>query len=104
MTVKVEKKRGGNTRKKLTVKEIQEVNIQYPLVNKPKVRTVLTVSARGSGLCMYIPKETCDLYGIIAGHVLVVQIEEHYRKPREKDDSEKDREKKEVDFEKGEIQ
>jgi hypothetical protein len=76
----VRKKRGGNRHKILDPAEIQEVTVPFPLVNKPKVRLALTVSARGSGLCMYIPKEDCDLYGIIAGHILVVKIDEHYRK------------------------
>jgi hypothetical protein len=77
-------KRGGNRHKTMVPKDVSpEVTVKYPLVNKPKLRTVLTVSARGSGLCMYIPKETCELYGIIAGHMLVVDIEEHYRKRQE---------------------
>lgn len=75
-----EKKRGGNRRKTPSIKEVKETFIPYPLVNKPKLRLALTISARGSGLCMYIPKEDCDLYGFIAGHVLVVRIDEHYKK------------------------
>jgi hypothetical protein len=76
----VRKKRGGNRHPTIKPEEVKEVIVPYPLVNKPKVRLALTVSARGSGLCMYIPKEDCDLYGIIAGHILVVKIDEHYRK------------------------
>lgn len=80
---KIREKRGGDKRKRPTLKELKEVIVRYPLVNRPKLRLVLTVSARGSGLCMYIPKEDCDLFGIIAGHVLVVKIDEHYKKNQE---------------------
>ena len=86
MEIEFKTKRGGNRHKTLKLEEVKEVIIPYPLVNKPKVRLVLTVSARGSGLCMYIPKEECDLYGIISGHILVVKIDEHYKKRREEDD------------------
>ena len=74
------KRRGGNRRK---TPDPTKIIVPYPLVNKPKLRLNLTVSARGSGLCMYIPKEACDLYQILSGHILVVEIQEHYRKRQE---------------------
>ncbi len=83
MEIEVKKKRGGNRHKILDPVSLEDVIVPFPLVNKPKLRLALTVSARGSGLCMYIPKEECDLYGIIAGHILVVKIDEHYRKRQE---------------------
>lgn len=54
----------------------------FDLLNKPNLRLNLTVSARGSGLCLYLPKDTCQLFGIVAGHVIVTELAEHY-KPRE---------------------
>jgi len=39
----------------------------------------LAVSARGDGLCLYLPKKLCMLYGILAGDRIKVQLREHYR-------------------------
>lgn len=39
----------------------------------------LPVSARGSGLCLYLPKSLCELYGFIAGDRVKVQLRDHYR-------------------------
>jgi hypothetical protein len=103
MEKELKKKRGGNRHPTIKLEEIKETIASYPLVNKPKVRLPLTVSARGTGLCMYIPKETCDLFGIIAGHVLVVQIDEHHMKRRE-DDAEQVERKTENDLQEGDLE
>jgi hypothetical protein len=102
MEIERKTKRGGNRHPTLKIEAINEALVSYPLVNKPKVRLPLTVSARGTGLCMYIPKETCDLYGIIAGHVLVVQIDEHHKKRLEAD-RESIEKKVENDLEEGDL-
>jgi hypothetical protein len=39
----------------------------------------LKVSARGDGLCLYLPKALCEVHGIVAGHRLKVQIRDHFR-------------------------
>lgn len=69
------KKRGGS-RRKPPVLQVTE----FELVNRPKVRANITVSARGSGLCLYLPKNICALWGIQAGHVIVADLQEHYKK------------------------
>jgi hypothetical protein len=45
----------------------------------------LSVSARGAGLCLYLPKDICDVYGLIAGDMLKIQMLDHFRKLREEE-------------------
>jgi len=45
----------------------------------------LPVSSRGEGLCLYLPKDICELYGLIAGDRLTVKMLDHYRKIREEE-------------------
>jgi hypothetical protein len=46
----------------------------------------LPVSSRGSGLCLYLPKDICQVYGLIAGDRLTVKMLDHYRKIREQEE------------------
>jgi hypothetical protein len=43
----------------------------------------LGVPARGDGLCLYLPKDLCNLYDLIAGDRMKVHLLEHFRKRRE---------------------
>jgi hypothetical protein len=78
---KAASKRGGNRRKTPDPSEVP-----YPLVNKPKFRGNFSVSSRGTGLVVYLPKDTCEVYDIMSGDVLILTIEEHYRKRRPDED------------------
>ena len=40
----------------------------------------INVSARGTGLCLYLDKSFVELYAIFAGDALKVQFKQHYRK------------------------
>jgi len=60
------------------------MNQAYEKIGEIKEVTTLQVSARGSGLCLYLPKQLCETYGVIAGHRLKVAIGDHFRpKPSE---------------------
>jgi len=80
MTEQEKRKRGGNRR---ATPDPAIVQTNFNLVNKPNTRVPITVSARGSGLCLYLSKDTCALYGIKAGHIIVAGLLEHYVKKRE---------------------
>lgn len=57
---------------------------QYDLIGKINVTIEGRVSARGSGLCLSIPKDLSAVHNIIAGDHLKFQITDHYReKPSE---------------------
>jgi hypothetical protein len=51
------------------------------------LREVLTlpVSARGEGLCLYLPKDFCTTHGFLSGDRLTVRMLDHYRKLREEE-------------------
>jgi hypothetical protein len=51
----------------------------YQEVQKIGETMTLSVSARGTGLCIYLPKQFVDLYGLWASDILKVQFKEHYR-------------------------
>ena len=40
----------------------------------------INVSARGTGLCLYLSKPFIELYAIRAGDALKIQFKQHYRK------------------------
>jgi hypothetical protein len=40
----------------------------------------LPVSSRGSGLCLYLPKDICEVYGLISGDMLKIRMLDHFRK------------------------
>jgi len=56
---------------------------EWENIDKLKEVQTLPVSARGAGLCLYLPKDICDVYGLIAGDMLTVRMLDHYRKARE---------------------
>jgi hypothetical protein len=51
----------------------------YEKIGEIREMITLQVSARGEGLCLYLPKQLCETYGIIAGHRLKVMIRDHFR-------------------------
>jgi antitoxin component of MazEF toxin-antitoxin module len=51
----------------------------YKNIGKIKEVITLQVSARGNGLCLYLPKQLCETYGIHAGHRLKVVIRDHFQ-------------------------
>ncbi len=55
---------------------------EWDLIEKIYEIVTLPVSARGDGLCLYLPKDLCDLHGIIAGDRIKTLLNEHYRKER----------------------
>ena len=56
---------------------------EWEIIGKIYEITTLPVSARGDGLCLYLPKDLCNLYGLIAGDRVKVTLNEHFRKKRE---------------------
>lgn len=57
----------------------------YENIGEIKEVITLQVSARGEGLCLYLPGKLCETYGIIAGHRLKISIRDHFR-PRTHDE------------------
>jgi hypothetical protein len=51
----------------------------YQEVQKIGETMTLSISARGTGLCIYLPKQFVDLYGLWSGDILKCQFKEHYR-------------------------
>jgi len=51
----------------------------YEKIGEIKEVITLQVSARGNGLCLYLPKQLCETYGVAAGHRLKVVIRDHFR-------------------------
>ena len=58
---------------------------EWEIVEKINELVTLPVSARGDGLCLYLPKDLCNLHGLIAGDRVKVGLNEHYRKRREEE-------------------
>lgn len=52
---------------------------EYELIGKINVTIEGRASARGSGLCLAIPKDLASVHNIIAGDHLKFQITDHYR-------------------------
>jgi hypothetical protein len=52
-------------------------------INVLKETETLPVSARGAGLCLYLGKDLCEVYGLLAGDMLKVEMLDHFRKIRE---------------------
>jgi hypothetical protein len=55
---------------------------EWDVLGKVDELITLPVSARGDGLCLYLPKDLCQLYGLIAGDRMKVALREHFRKRR----------------------
>jgi hypothetical protein len=58
---------------------------EWEKVDVLKEVQTLPVSARGAGLCLYLPKDLCEVYGLIAGDMLKVQMLDHFRKIRDEE-------------------
>lgn len=58
---------------------------EWENIGKLKEVHTLPVSARGAGLCLYLPKDICDVYGLISGDMLTVKMLDHFRKVKEED-------------------
>jgi len=61
-------------------KPIQRAFSEWDMIGKLKEIITLSVSARGTGLCLYIPKITAETYGLIAGDRIKVSLNNHFRK------------------------
>ena len=61
-------------------KPIQRAFSEWEQIGKIKEITTLPVSARGTGLCLYISKVAADTYGIVAGDRIKTSLNEHFRK------------------------
>jgi hypothetical protein len=50
-----------------------------------RIREIITlsVSSRGNGLCMYLPKDFCEVYGIVSGDRIKIEFREHFKKRRQ---------------------
>jgi len=51
----------------------------FEKIGEIKETRTLNVSARGDGLCLYLPKEFCELYGIVAGDKIKTRLADHFR-------------------------
>jgi antitoxin component of MazEF toxin-antitoxin module len=56
---------------------------EFGVVQEINERLTLRVSARGAGLCIYLPKSLTETYGVKAGHKLKIDIKEHFVRIRE---------------------
>lgn len=57
----------------------------WEIVDKIDEKLTLQVSARGDGLCLYLPKDLCDVYRLIAGDRVKVGLGEHFRRRRQEE-------------------
>jgi hypothetical protein len=55
----------------------------WEVLQKIDENITLQVSARGDGLCLYLPKDLTSLYGLLSGDRIKVALKQHYRKRRE---------------------
>jgi len=62
---------------------------QFEEIGKVGLTLLMTVSARGSGFYLYIPKGVCDTFGIRVGDRLEVQIGKIRRLKTVKQEAEK---------------
>lgn len=69
-------------------KERQRRISDWERIGVLKETQTLPVSARGAGLCLYLPKDLCEVYGLIAGDRLKVELRDHFRKIREEEEKE----------------
>jgi len=57
----------------------------WELVGNVKETITLSISTRGDGLCIYLTKDLCDVYGLKAGDMIKITLRDHFRKlPKEK--------------------
>jgi len=61
---------------------------EWEKIGDLKETITLSVSSRGTGLCFYIPKTQCDVYGLISGDLIKVSLRDHFRKRRPEDEEE----------------
>ncbi len=52
---------------------------EFSLLEEVRETRTLKVSARGRGLCLYLPKDLTEVHGVVSGDRLKVQFREHYR-------------------------
>ena len=58
---------------------------EWDIIAKLDEVVTLPVSARGEGMCFYLPKDLCELYGFICGDRIQVALKKHFRKRREEE-------------------
>jgi len=56
---------------------------QWEEIGDLKETVTLSVSTRGNGVCVYLPKDITDVYGVLSGDMLKVSLRNHFRKRRE---------------------
>jgi len=59
---------------------------KFRLVGKIDETHSLRVSARGEGLCLYLPKSLVELYGLLSGDKVKAQLKEHFRPAKKEED------------------
>lgn len=57
----------------------------FERIGEIKETRSLRVSARGDGLCLYLPKGLCEVYDIISGDKIKAHLTDHYR-PKKKEE------------------
>lgn len=65
-----------NRKKSSTFRRFSE----WDRIDVLKEDQTLPVSSRGAGLCLYLPKDICEVYGLIAGDMLKIRMLDHFRK------------------------
>jgi len=63
---------------------------EFEEIGKVGLTLLMTVSARGTGFYLYIPKGVCDTFGIRVGDRLEVQIGKIRRLKTAREEAEKD--------------
>jgi len=67
---------------------------KWKVVREIKERRTLNVSSHGRGFYLYLPKDLCEVYGIIGGDRIKAQLLELFKRDY---DAEEGREKAETD-------
>jgi len=55
---------------------------EYQEIGKIGHEALLNVTTKGTGLCLYLPKDIVDVHGIMASDRIEVKLERHYRQKR----------------------
>jgi hypothetical protein len=69
-------------KKKVVIRRLSD----WERIDVLKEDQTLPVSSRGSGLCLYLPKDICEVYGLISGDMLKIRMLDHFRKSKPETD------------------
>jgi hypothetical protein len=86
MEVRGELRGGFRKRKKAPPFERRFSTSEWDLLAKLDEVVTLPVSARGTGMCLFLPKDLWELYGIVCGDRIQIAFKKHYRKKREEEE------------------